>query len=79
MLRSTVADAISSPGQELIVDLTDLDVITSATLKALLRPPVLDLAAERRLTVRTSSPEVTKVLAAYRLGTLFNVQQGEKR
>ena len=61
------------------MDLTDLDVLTSAILKALLRPPVLELGSQRRLRVQTATSEVTQVLSAYRLSTLFNLQQGEKR
>lgn len=79
LIRTTVADALSTPGQELVIDLTDLDVITSAILKALLRTPVLELASQQRIRVHTATQEVTQVLSAYRLSTLFNLQQGEKR
>lgn len=76
LLRTSVDDALASPTKELLIDLTDLDVITSAILKCLLRPRVIDLAVADKVIVRTSTPEVTRVLAAYRLSKLFDVKQG---
>ncbi|WP_214413535.1 STAS domain-containing protein [Sphaerisporangium fuscum] len=77
MLRPRLHEAVDSGDGELIVDLSELEMIDAAGLGVLVGTHRKALRAERRLVLRAVPPRVMRLLAITRLHRVLRVELPE--
>lgn len=72
-LRTRLHDAVDAGSGDLILDLSELEMIDATGLGVLVGTHRRAIAAERRLVLRSVPPRIMRVLAVTRLNRILNV------